>query len=228
MRKLLVLSVLASAACSSGISDAPSRSRVALSFASVLGGDFVSVLDTAHLSISAGGKTQAHTKVFGSGDSEVSFDVTVPSGEATFDFDIRSTNGAVLYQGRTTSTIDADDFVVTLTTEASNAVLVVAPARASYVLTDNLQIRTFSATLRIKNPGAANLTWRVDSLVTKPTQVTMFCTDFNDNDCRTNQTRAPGPELTIGVGFSMPSGFPFTPPATLRFISSVGNVTTRP
>jgi hypothetical protein len=206
-----------------------------LDFAAVLGGDFVSVLDTAKLSIRSGGKTETHLARFGSGDSEHSFDVNLKSGDATFTVDVVSTNGTLLYHGSTTQTIDQDGFVVAITPQAVDAVMIVSPRRAVFdtgsTLIGNTLYRTWTATMRIRNAGSANLTWRVDSMVTKPAPVIMGCTDFNDHSCLTNLTRAPGPDLTIAVTFSLAIGFglpTFTPPTTLRFISSVGNVTTRP
>jgi hypothetical protein len=200
-----------------------------LDFAAVLGGDFVSVLNTASLSITSGGETITRSGQFGSGDSELSFDVVVKTGEATFAVDVMSTNNTLLYHGSTTQTIEQDGFAVSITPQAVSGVTVIAPHRPAYSVFDNGQIRTYTAPMRVRNAGSASLTWRLDSVVTKPAGVTIFCGDEFENNCLLSHPLAPGTrELAITVGFSMPSSVIFAPLVTLRFISSVGDVTTRP
>ena len=59
-----------------------------------------SVHDTARLTITSDGQQQTRPSLFGTGDSETTFDVSLKSGPATFIFDAISTNGTPLYRGQ--------------------------------------------------------------------------------------------------------------------------------
>ena len=229
---LLALGSLGVVGCGQAITDSGNRhSRVVLSvhslFGSVLGGDFLSVLDTAHLTIASGGEEQTLTRVFGPGDSEITFDVTVKAGSATFGLDVMSNNGARLYQGETTSTIDGDGFDVSITPQAVNAVMVAIPGRATFVLTDNGQIRFQTATLRVRNSGSTTLTWKMEAPSQLPSSVSVSCSVPSlDANCLDDNPWPPGTDVDVIVQFSMPSLFTFVLPQSLRFLSTtVGSLT---
>jgi len=229
---LLALGALGAVACGPGITDSANRhSRVVLAvhslFGSVLGGDFASVLDTAHLTIASGGEEQTLTRVFGPGDSETTFDVTVKTGSATFSLDVMSNNGARLYQGETTGTIEGDGFEVSITPQAVNAVMVAIPGRATFVLTDNGFNRFQTATLRVRNSGSTTLTWKMEAPSQLPSSVTVSCSVPSlDASCLDDNPWLPGTDETVIVQFSMPSSFTFVLPQSLRFVSTtVGSLT---
>ncbi len=173
---LLALGALGALACDQGMTDSAQHSRVVLDLRpvlGVLGGDFVSVLDTARLTITSDGQQQTMTSLFGTGDSETTFDVSLKSGPATFIFDAISTNGTPLYRGQATSTIDGDGFAVTITPQADTAVMVVYPRRPTFdtitVVYNDVDHPALRATLNVRNPGSATLNWHVASIPPLPT-----------------------------------------------------------
>lgn len=226
---LLALGVLSIAACGQSLTDSAGRaSRIVLDFGSILGGDFVSVLDTAYLTITAGGDERTLTRLFGAGDSETTFDVKVKSGPVTFSIDVVSDSGESLYRGVTTATIDADGFAVAITPQAVNAVMVVYPGRATFAQ-DSVS-RSFTDTLRVHNAGSAVLTWRLDSLVPRPQAVAFSCRVLpgQDDNCLTSLTLPADSDAIILVMFGLSDKTAFQPPQTLKFLSTIGSVTTKP
>jgi hypothetical protein len=227
----LVLGAMGAVACGQRITDSANRhSRVVLDvrslFGAVLGGDFVSVLDTAHLTIASGGEQQTLTQVFGPGDSETTFDVTVKTGSATFSLDVISNNGTLLYQGETTSPIDGDGFVVTITPQAVNPVMVVYPAHMTFTLFDNGQILSLTDTLRLRNAGPTTLTWKMERPSQLDSLVTFSCSVPSlDASCLSDVQWTPGTDEDVIVQFFMPSKTVSTLPQSLKFLSTtVGSV----
>jgi hypothetical protein len=235
-RALLALCTAGATACGLGLTDSGDRhSRVVLSVRSllgeVLGGDFVTVADTARLTIASGDTQQTLTQLLGQGDDETTFDVTVDPGPATFSIAVISSNGSPLYQGQTNTTIEEDGFTVAITPQAVNAVMVVAPRRPQFVIEDvqfgNGFIRTFTAALTVRNPGSSALNWRVDSLVTLPPGVTIICRTpiFDGNNCLQTQTLASALSAPAFVQFRTPAGTAAPPTSGIRFVSNVGTAT---
>ena len=226
---LLALGALGAVACGQGITDSGSRhSRVVLSvhslFGAVLGGNFLSVLDTAHLTIASGGEEQTATRVFGPGDSETTFDVTVKTGSATFSLDVMSNNGTLLYEGETTSTIDGDGFAVNITPRPDTAVLVVYPT-PTFIMSDNGDDTFFTYNMRVRNSGSAPLIWRVSSTLPQGV-IFVSCVTTLSVNCLVDNVWAPGRDDTISVTFTKPGTFNVTPPTDgIQFFSRVGNLT---
>jgi hypothetical protein len=218
---LFALGIVGAAACSQNIMDSGSRSsRIVLDVSSILGGDFVSVLDTARLTISAGGEERTLTRRFGSGDSETSFEVSVKPGPATFGIEVVSDSGTALYRGETTATIDADGFVVDLIPVAVNPVMVVSPGHPAFKQTDNGQVRTFTATVHVRSAGLDTLKWRVEARA----GVSVFCyiPNLEWNCLEETAWTAAWTSLNISVGFTMPIGGSL-PTSGIRFLSNVGS-----
>ena len=229
--RFLALGVAGVAACGQGLTDSASRhSRVVLDIRSILGtvldGDFLSVADTVHLTIASGGKELTLTRILGPGDDETTFDVTVDAGTARFSVDVISNNGTPLYRGETSATIDADGFAVSITPQAINPVMVITPRRPAFILTDNGQIRNFTATVRVRNAGLDTLRWRVDSQVQLPPGVSVFCfiPSFEAN-CLNEQVWTGQTNVDILVGYSTPTATGSLPTQGIRFVSNVGSAT---
>lgn len=232
----LALCTAGATACGLGLTDSGGRhSRVVLSVRSllgeVLGGDFVSVADTARLTIVSGDTQQTLTQLLGQGDDETTFDVTVDAGPATFSIGVISSNGSPLYQGQTNTTIEGDGFTVAITPQAINAVMVVTPRRPPFTIQDiqfgNGFVRQFTATLLVRNPGSSSLNWRVDSLVTLPPGVTIACRlpTFDGISCLQTRAWTPAMSEPAQVIFTTPAGTPAPPTQGIRFVSNVGTAT---
>jgi hypothetical protein len=232
---LLALSAAGVAACSQGLTDSASRhSRVVLNVRSllgaVIGGDFLTVADTAHLTIASAGAERTLTQLLGPGDDETTFDVTVEEGTARFSVDVISSNGTPLYQGETSATIDADGFAVSITPQAINPVMVVFPRRPTFDTTtiqfDSFFLREFDAVVRVRNAGLDTLRWRVDSLVQLPAGVAVFCfIPSFEEDCRTEQLWVGPTNVDVHVGFRTPTTTVLLPTQGIRFVSNVGTAT---
>lgn len=233
----LGLWIVCATACGQGVADSGIRhSRVILDVRSLLAaplsGDFVTVADTARLTISSGGTQSTQTRVLGPGEFEMDFDVSVKSGPATFGVDVISTNGTRLYTGETSTTVDADGFAVTVTPHAVDAGMVVSPRAMTFSMSVDtifvgngfVIVRRFTAALRVRNPGSSVLTWRVDSLVTLPPGVTIFCDAPSEDDtCLHTLQWAPAKEAIVFVGFSMPTTATAPPAQSILFVSNVGS-----
>jgi len=233
--KFLALGIAGATACSQGLTDSASRhSRVVLDVRSIVGGDFLTVVDTAHLTIFSGGDEVTLTQLLGPGDDETTFDVTVNAGTVRFSVDIISNNGTPVYRGETSATIDADGFAVSIIPQPINPVMMVLPRRPTFDTTTvqfgNSLLRQYTATLRVRNPGLATLTWRVDSLVALPQGASISCSaPSEDASCLESLPWAAAKDETIFVTFSLPFT-PGTPPPQLptqgiRFVSNVGSFT---
>lgn len=229
-RLLLALTGMGVGACGQSMTDAGRQSRVVLDvrslLGSVLGGNFVSILDTARLTIASGGSEQTLTRRFGPGDSEVTFDVNVEPGPATFELDVISDSGVLLYTGETNTTIDGDGFAVTITPLAVSGVLVVSP-RPTFVTADTALTRSYLDTLRVRNVGSSTLNWRMDSTSALPSGFTSVACSLPQRDgisCLVLRDWAPGTDEPIVVSFKRPIAGA-VPPSSFRFVSTVGNVT---
>jgi hypothetical protein len=227
---LLALWVAGAAACGPSLTDTGDRaSRVVLDFGSLLGGDFVSILDTAHLTITAGGESRRLTRLFGIGDSETTFDVSVKPGSATFSVDAMSTNGTLLYHGETTTTIAADGFALSITPQAVGPVMLIYPRQPAFdsatVQIGNFFFRDFTATVNVRNPGSATLTWHAEPPL--PTgAVAVFCyVPFFEADCLQDITWPAATDLTVLVTIRMPLTTFALPAQGIRFVSPTGNAT---
>ena len=228
---LLVLGAAGVTACGQGLTDSASRhSRVVLNVRSllgaVIGGDFLSVVDTAHLTIASGGEELTLTQLLGPGDDETTFDVTVEEGAARFSVDVISNTGRPLYRGETSTTIAEDDFAVSITPAAINPVMVVTPRRPTFVESNN-DGRFFTAIVRVRSAGLDSLRWRVIYPGQLPTGFTFSCfipslSFFNClNEIGWSLARS---DLDIILTFGAPQTGPI-PSQGVRFVSNVGNVT---
>ncbi len=228
--KLLVLGAAGVMACGHGPTDSANRhSRVVLSVRSLLGavidGNFLSVVDTAHLTITSAGEERTLTQLLGPGDDETTFDVTVEEGAARFSVEVISNIGIPLYRGETSTTIASDGFAVSITPAAVNPVMVVTPRRPTFVESNN-DGRFFTATVRVRSAGLDSLRWRVIYPGQLPTGVTFFCfipsLQFNcQNEIAWSLARS---DLDIILTFAVPPTGPI-PSQGVRFISNVGNIT---
>lgn len=233
---LFALGVIGALGCDQGTAGPGAQSRVVLNpgeLLGVLGGDFVSVLDTARLTITSDGQQETMTRLFGAGDSEVTFDVSLQSGPATFGLDVISNNGTRLYRGEAGTTISGSGFAVTITPQPDTAVMVVYPAHpildtATTGPNDPPLRRLFGATLNVRNPGSAELTWRVDSLASLPAgSIGIMCQipseDFRN--CLRNVTWPATRDAVIFVTFVMPNSVTSLPAQGVRFVSdSIGGI----
>ena len=231
---LLALGALGALACDQGMTDSAQHSRVVLDLRpvlGVLGGDFVSVLDTARLTITSDGQQQTMTSLFGTGDSETTFDVSLKSGPATFIFDAISTNGTPLYRGQATSTIDGDGFAVTITPQADTAVMVVYPRRPTFdtitVVYNDVDHPALRATLNVRNPGSATLNWHVASIPPLPTGfIAITCAvPSRQADCLEDVTWTATTDEVILVTFIMSTSTTSLPAQNIGFFSDVGELT---
>lgn len=229
-----VAGVVGLTACNLGVTDSTSlHSRVVLDVRSIVGaqlaGDFLSVVDSAHLTIASSGNALTLTRLLGPGASEATFNITVQPGSVRFTLDVISNNGMAVYRADTTITIDGD-FALDLTARAVNPVMVVYPAHAAYTLVESESFRTYSTTLRVRNSGLDSLHWRVDSLVPRPQGVSYFCSVLpsQDDNCLNELAWSAGSDAAILVTFTMPDTVLFQPPQSLTFISQVGSFTTTP
>jgi hypothetical protein len=230
---LFALAAIGVLACDQGTMSSGTRSRVVFKageLLGVLGGDFVSVLDTARLTITSDGQQQTMTQLFGAGDSETSFDVSLKSGPATFSLDVISNNGIRLYRGEQTSTISENGFAVTITPQPDTAVMVEYPGHPTLdtatIVLANTVLRLFTATLNVRNPGIADLTWRVDSLASLPTSsfgVSCVIPSQDDRNCLRNVLWPATTAVLIKVTFLMPAGSSL-PAQGIRFVADVGSL----
>lgn len=91
---------------------------------------------------------------------QVDFDsVMVQQGAVTFQAEVRSNAGTVLYAAEQTTTVDAETFTVTLDLEKQAPVLQVCPLSIS--LTQNTD---YTGTFSITNRGTGVLTWAAEEL----------------------------------------------------------------
>jgi hypothetical protein len=218
-------------ACGAGVTDGSGRrSRIVLDLgrglAAQQAGDFVSVLDSARLTITSGGGQQTVSGSFGQGESATTLDVSVESGPVTFGLDVVSNNKTVVYRADTTTTIDADGFSVTIVPRSVNAMMVVLPRRPTFTLFDTGNSRFFRAVLEVRNPGSTTLTWRVDSLP-PPGTLAVQCTALDVN-CLQPIAWAPGLVSTVSVVYVVSPTTTSPPAQGIRFISSVGTAVTTP
>jgi len=229
---LLLVGTLGIAACNPLTESAGRPTRIVLAMGRLLAaqqaGDFLSVVDTARLTVTGGNGPRSQSLLVGPGESEAAFDVTVPSGSVRFTADVLSNSGVPVYRGDTTMTINGD-FTLDLNVHPVNPVMVVSPGHVTFIITDNGQFRTVAATLRVRNPGVGTLMWRVDSTVARPAGVSFSCGVLpgEDDNCKTTLPWTAGRDAAIILRFGMPSSFSFLP-SSLRFLSNVGSITFTP
>ena len=234
--EFLGLWIVGATACGQGVTDSGIRhSRVVLDVRSLLAaplsGDFVTVADTARLTISSGGTQTTQTRVLGPGEFETDFDVSVKSGAVTFGIDVISDSGTLLYTGETSATIDADGFAVTIIPQAVHAVMVVLPGRPIFkdtvFTTGSAVFRISTDTLRVRNAGPDTLRWRVEAPALLPQGVSFSCAVLpgQDDNCLQELPWAPGRESAILLTFIRPNGTVFQIPQSIKFLSNVGSAT---
>jgi hypothetical protein len=121
--------------------------------AAIAPGPFVSVIDSVDFRVSAGGESKGHVgrrlSRYKTIDS-VSF--TVPEGSVTFDVQVFSSLGMVLYTGSQTSNVSGTTTRVTVPLTASRPVLVVAP---DTIRSSGPQTASFV----VYNAGASSMSW---------------------------------------------------------------------
>ena len=165
------------------------------------------------------------------------FDVEVEEGEVTFEVVIRNAGGLALYQGATTTTIDADGFAVTIVPVPVNPVLVVSPRVISFTTTDNGEVRTHRFSLRVRNPGTDGLLWRVDSAGTLPTfppfpqtpnTFTCRLPTFDGVSCFVNRTWAHNQDEPVEITVTGEPNVFNNPISRIRFISDNSGTLTVP
>jgi hypothetical protein len=87
------------------------------------------------------------------GNTEASFDVTVPVGLTRFRAEVLSNRDTVLLDGETTTQVASDGFKVEVRVAARRPVLLV---------TVDTSVVSAVTTLVVSNPGAGVLSWRID------------------------------------------------------------------
>lgn len=225
-RFLLTVGLLGVGACRGMTDEGSGGHRITLDLRSLVGGiaappDFVSVLDTARLRITAGGLDSTQALSLGQSDSTAAFDVAVQSDSARFRLDVFSNNLTLLYRADTTVPI-VDNFAVQITPQPVNAVMVIWPRHPPYDTTDSAgDIFFIEARWQIRNAGPAPLLWRVDTL---GTDYVLSCFVFpRQKPCLTQDTLLPSdlPD-TVAVFFGIPDT---AVGRTVTFTSNVGQAT---
>jgi hypothetical protein len=124
--------------------------------------DPITVLDTARLTVASEAGESRFALPLGQGDSTATFDITAKTGEVRFTLDILSTNQTVLYQGDVTTTVDEDDFAVSITPQAVNPVMVIWPRDPPFFEEDFGSGPVVVATWLFRNAGPDSLRWSID------------------------------------------------------------------
>jgi hypothetical protein len=229
MTRLVALSWLTGvAACGQGVTEEGAGSaRMVLDLRALVGTgapivDPITVLDTARLTVASEGDERRLALPLGQGDSTVSFDITAKTGEVRFTLDILSTNQTVLYQGDVTTTVDEDDFAVSITPQAVNPVMVIWPRIPPFTQINFGNGTFFVARWLFRNAGPDTLRWFLDL---ERTDGVVDCTFFpsrpvDPTTCleQTFTVRSAEPD-TVVVTF-LPIGPGLT--RTVTFMSEVG------
>lgn len=178
-----VLLVIAVMSCVSA-TDAGSRlQRVAFNLspagtsATGFSGPYVSVVDSADLTVTTSGiGVQRFGKRLARRDSVVTFTVTVERGQNEFSARVLSTVGAVLYSATRPANITESTFALDIPLVAVAPLLLVAPDTAK-VVTPNSDF--LSKTVIVHNRGGATLSWSVkDTLPPSAAQCPSGCVRF--------------------------------------------------
>jgi hypothetical protein len=210
------------------MTDERSENRITLNLRSLVGGnaappDFVSVLDTAKLRVTAGTLDTTQVLPLEQSDSTAVFDVAVESDSARFRLDVLSNNLTLLYQADTTVAVNLDNFAVQITPRAVNGVLVIWPRNPRDTLFTDPDGGFFIMEQRlIRNAGSIPLVWNVDSLASDPI---FLCRvrPSQDLDCRTQHTLNPSPVPdTVEVFYPRNEN---SPTRIITFTSNVGQAT---
>ena len=197
-------------------------------------GDFTSVAERVNLIITdpnlpeGENVLQRLSQTIAPDEPEAVFQVEVEDGEVAFVAEVLSNTAVPLYFGGTEPiTIDDDAFEVTIVPQAVNPVLVVIPRLPQFGMTDNGETRTFTAFMRVRNPGLNGLVWRVDSLTPRPQGVQILCRLFQQDgiNCLIDRTWNTGQDEIVQVLFITPTGTGTLPTEGIRFVSNVGQLT---
>jgi len=206
IRSLLPVALLLAAACERGVADPVSRGRIVADVRGLTGAGLeagVSVAATVTLSVNvlnqditvfSGSVTLAPT------DSIAEFDFEVPRGVYSFNTNVLSNNGVLLYAGSANSVSDRSP--ITIVPAAVNAVMVVSPAVAG-----------INQPLIVRNPGSRPLFWSA-CVVVQTACSAGFLSPASD-------TLAPGGRQQIDP-VRLPNGT-----WIMRFSSQVGTVDAR-
>lgn len=181
----------------------------------------VSVVDQVSLIVDAVDGTRLEdVRQVGAGESEVTFDVTVPQGLTSFEASVFSNNGTPIFFGAADQEITGDQAVI-IDVEPIDAVLAAFP--------DSLELRPDTADVSpcfgqpcgevvVMNPGSEDLTWRVEGTsppIDSCEQIPSPCFVPADS------TLSPGGTHTVRFTlFEVPPG----ELVTVRFGSQVGEV----
>lgn len=126
--------------------------------AAVFPGRYVSVLDTAILTVTSGSNnivSSSRVKL-GQQDEVVAFSVTVEAGSARFDAQIRSNNGTLLFDGTRSVDIGPGNDTVSIDMRAVSPVLLVS------LDFNPVSGNTFSVQTRVHNRGVDSLKWEIE------------------------------------------------------------------
>ncbi len=151
--------------------EAPARQSVRISFrrsdaaaAAAFPGDYVSVLDTATLTVTpSGGATRTYRSRIAPRDSILRFEVELDGRSTAFDATVSSNNGRLLFAGQVSAPITATTDSVVISLKAQTPVLLLSLLFRSQVLRASVRPGALGTrfTLPVRNVGTGTLQWSV-------------------------------------------------------------------
>lgn len=120
-----------------------------------------SVIERAVLRVTSAAGSTTHQAPVGPLDEVATFTISVPPGQVLFEAVIESNNGAVLFEGSNTITVEADGFQVPITLVAVRPVLMVFP---DSLRVEPPEVRPLPRVFALRNRGKESVVWSVESV----------------------------------------------------------------